>query len=149
MPTNRSRRGATSFELMVAATLLLASLGTLYTAVPQLGRLWRSSRDYHLAINELANQLERLTLLSDSNLDSALEQLPVSNDLLAVVPTAKLSHRIVEDKSGKRIVLSIQWDREPDARPITMTGWLVTQPASLPNGSSKDPESIPNEVAAP
>lgn len=120
--------GTTTLEVIVAGTLLLATLGSLFTLVPHLGKLWRSSRDYHIAINELANQLEAITILPESDQDKALEKLEVSSDARDVLHSPELSHQLIDDESGKRIVLSIQWQREPDAKPVSMTAWISSPP---------------------
>ena len=92
--------------------------------VPRLGNVWKASRNDQLATHELANQLETLTAMPESQLSHALENLQVSSDLTNCLQGAVLSHQLLDDENGRRIVLSIGWDRVADAKPISMVAWL-------------------------
>ena len=125
---DRSRfRGFTNIEVFVSAALVLAAIGTLTSLVPRLGNVWRISRNAQLATHELANQLEVLTAIPETQLSQALEGLQVSPDLSNALPNAILRHQLLDDESGRRIVLFIEWDRVADAKPISMVAWLRTK----------------------
>ena len=122
---NRRRAvGFTNIEVMVSASLVLVAIVALSSMVPRLGNVWKDSRNNQLATHELANQLETLTLIPESQLSQALENLQVSDDLTNCLHGAVLSHQLLDDEHGRRIVLSIEWDRVADAKPISMVAWL-------------------------
>ncbi len=122
---NRNKtRGFTNIEVMVSASLVLVAIGALSSMVPRLGNVWKDSRNHQLANHELANQLESLTAIPESQLGQALENLQVSADLTNCLQGAVLSHQLLDDEHGRRIVLSIEWDRVADAKPISMVAWL-------------------------
>ncbi len=123
MSRNRAR-GFTNIEVIVSASLLLVAIGALSSMVPRLGNVWKASRNDQLATHELANQLETLTAMTESQLSQALENLQVSADLTNCLQGAVLSHQLLDDENGRRIVLSIDWDRVADAKPISMVAWL-------------------------
>ena len=117
-------RGFTNIEVLVSSALVLAAIGTLTSLVPRLGNVWRVSRNDQLATHELANQLEVLTAIPEPQLRQALESLQVSSELMNSLPNALLRHKLLDDENGRRIVLSIEWDRVADAKPISMVAWL-------------------------
>ena len=123
MSRNRAR-GFTNIEVIVSASLLLVAIGALSSMVPRLGNVWKATRNDQLATHELANQLEMLTAMPESQLSQALEHLQVSEDLTNCLQGAVLSHQLLDDENGRRIVLSIDWDRVADAKPISMVAWL-------------------------
>jgi len=120
-------QGSANIEVLVAASLLLAVIGLLSSMVPRLGNVWKASRNNQLAAHELANQLELLTAIPESQLSQALENLRVSTDLMDALHNAVLRQQLLDDASGRRIVLSIDWERTVDASPITMVAWLPSQ----------------------
>ena len=73
-----SRRAVTSFEVLVAFTLLTSVLGMSVPLVVRHGRLLISARQHRLAVEELSNQLERLTTLPPGELAAAVTGLKVS-----------------------------------------------------------------------
>ena len=72
------RRGYTMTDLVVAATLLVGIMSFVAPLAVRSGRLWQDSRHYRLALDELSNQLERLTSLDEGERDAALAELSVS-----------------------------------------------------------------------
>ena len=125
-------RGFTNIEVLVAASLVLAVITTLCAMVPKLSNLWRSSRNPQLATHELANQLEVLTSIPESQLNQALENLEVSSELKNALNHAVLDHKLIDDEHGKRLVLSLQWERVTDSKPIAMVAWLPIKKQGAP-----------------
>jgi hypothetical protein len=123
-------RGSTNIEVLVAASLVLAVICVLSSMVPRLGNVWKASRNNQLATHELASQLEMLTAIPESQLTKALENLQVSSDLKETLHDVVLRHQLLDDANGRRIVLSIEWERIVDAKPITMVAWLPAQKKS-------------------
>jgi len=72
-------RGTSALEVIVAFTLLSSVLAFSTPLVVRHGRLLTSQRDYRLALDELSNELERLTALSNEQLPAAVEQLTPSD----------------------------------------------------------------------
>jgi len=127
MLKQRRAYGSANIEVLVAASLLIAVIGLLSSMVPRLGNVWKASRNNQLATHELANQLELLTAIPELQLSQALENLRVSPDLTDALHNAVLRHQLLDDASGRRIVLSIDWERTVDAKPISMVAWLPSQ----------------------
>jgi hypothetical protein len=127
MSKQNRTRGSTNIEVLVAASLAIAVIAVLSSMVPRLGNVWKATRNNQLATHELANQLELLTSIPQSELSQVLENLQVSTDLKEALHNAVLRHRLIDDSSGRRIVLSIDWERVVDAKPITMVAWLPSQ----------------------
>ena len=119
-------------ELVVAAGLLITALSLLATLSFRSGKLWQDSQHYKLALDELTNQLERLTLLDEATLDEALGNLEVSAAIQATLSDAKLSGSKIVDEFGPRVVLEINWDRLGKPEPLRLVGWLSESSEETP-----------------
>lgn len=134
-----SKRGTTVPELVVAATLLVSAIGAVTPLAVSAGRLGRDTRVYRLAVDELANQLARLSALDEEERAAVLHELTPSEEVRDALPQASLVGRIVEDEDGTRLVLSLDWQRPVDAPPLELVGWLDALPAqSAPPADTKN-----------
>lgn len=120
----RRRSGLTLLELIVSATLFIGLISIAIPLTVRATRLWQDARCYRLAINELSNQLEDLTVLGDQERQQLLSDWKPSDELLHTLPAAKLTGETIDDADGKRLKLSLSWRRGLDAQPVTMVGWL-------------------------
>ena len=121
-----SRRGLTFTEAVVAATLVVCMIGFVAPLTVRIGRVWQSTRQYRLAFNELANQMESLTSLGVSRCDAALVNLKPSASATKSLPDVWLEGQLLRDHDGTRLILSIDWDRGSQSVPISLVGWLDT-----------------------
>ena len=123
--SRRQRRSAfTLLELLVAATLLIALISFVLPLAFRASRLWQEARSYRLAVHELSNQLEDLTLLGDEERKQALSNWKPNEALLQVLPEASITGEVIDDADGKRLRLSLQWQRPYGTQPLTMVGWI-------------------------
>ena len=125
------RRGLTLTEVVVAATLVVSMIGLVAPLTVRTGRVWQSTRQYRLAFNELANQMELLTSLGVSRCDAALADLKPSESTAETLPDARLEGKLIRDQDGTRLILSLDWDRGSNSVPLTLVGWLDTNPAVI------------------
>jgi hypothetical protein len=119
-----TRRGLLMTELIVAAVLLVTALSFLVTLSFRTGKLRQDSRHYTLAVNELTNQLERLTMLAESAIDVQLADLQPSPAVQTALPNPRLAGEKLVDEHGTRVILEINWDRIGNAKPVSLVGWL-------------------------
>jgi hypothetical protein len=126
-PTSPScrRMGTTTIELLVAFTLLTTAMSVSLQLVVRHGRILESARQYRLAIEELTNQLDRLTALSVSEVRESLPHLKPSEFTSGRLPGAELQGLLADADMGLRLTLSIVWD-EPQRRssPVQLAAWL-------------------------
>ena len=135
------RRGALAIEVLVACSLLLAMIGLMATLTSRIGGIVKETRYYRLAINELSNQMERLSSMERTECESALEHLSVSPEIRESLDEAQFQGRLLDDSDGVRIVLELNWNRNGPAVPVSLVGWLkpTTGKLSIPTQpSSKD-----------
>jgi Tfp pilus assembly protein PilV len=114
--------GFTATELLVSASLLVVGLGTLSPLAIRCNRLWQDTRSQQLASEEMANQLERLTVLSAADRQQAMQEISLPTHLQELLPTAVLSVESITDQDGERVVLSLQMN--PRSRPLVLVGWI-------------------------
>ena len=82
-------------------------------------------RHYNLAIDELSNQLERLTAMASPERKKAISELLPSEAIDSILIDVSLKAEEIRDDDGKRIAISIQWDRGGPAAPLTLVGWIM------------------------
>ena len=141
-------RGATTVELLVAFSLLTTVLGASLPLVVRHGRILVSARHYRLALDELSNQVERLTALAPTELPAAIERLEPSPFTARRLPGAKLKGRLDAAEVGKRLTLEIVWD-EPQRRdaPVVIAAWIP--PDETAPAEEDDVPDAPREETEP
>jgi hypothetical protein len=115
----------TSFEVLVAFSLVATVIGMSAPLMVRHIRLLATARHYRLAIEEMANQLERVAALPPADVDAAVSSIAVSDFTAEKLPGAELTAELHDAKFGRRVTLHIVWD-EPQRRetPLTMTAWV-------------------------
>lgn len=123
------RSGFTMTELLVSASLLIVGIGTMVPLSIHNGQMWRDTRNQQLAMNEMANQLERLIALDPAERQTALIDIQPSTALRRALPQAKLSARVVDDE---HVIVSLVSDAR--SKPLTLIGWIDPLPADESEG---------------
>lgn len=130
----RLRSGTSTIEVLVAFTLLTSVLALSVPLVVRHGRVLLTARHYRLAVDELSNQLERLTSLPEAELQPALARLTPSTFTAARLPGAMLSGALEPADVGQRLTLKIVWDEpQRQAAPVSMAAWVLPD-AGRPSG---------------
>lgn len=126
---DRTRKGFTSTELVVASSLLVAVMSIVSPLAVRTTRLWKDSRDQQLALSELTGEVERLTAMDALAREAAIESLQPSAALAKAAPLAKIQVETIHDDEGKRIVLTLDWNQPNLPRaPVRLVGWLDPLP---------------------
>lgn len=129
-----NRNGSTLTELVVGAALTVTAMSVIAPLAIRCGRMRQETRHQLLVMDELSNQLERLTSIPAQQRDAALAELTPSESLKSALPSAELTAEPIRDSQGERIVLSLDWDRLGDPPPVSLVGWidpLSTEEAAL------------------
>ena len=122
------RSGTTLAELLVAATLLITGMTLISKGAVQTQRIWQATRHQQLALDELANQMDRLTAMPPLERTESLASLQPSESLRAILANPTLKGEFMNDEDGARILLSLDWDRVGPAIPVTLVGWIPPSP---------------------
>ena len=141
-PKHKIRRGLTVTEVVVAATLIVSLIGLFAPVSVRIGRVWQSTRQYRLAFNELANQMERLTSLSPTECEAALPSLTLPTRFSEALPGSQILGEVIRDQDGTRLKLSLNWERGAKSEPISLVGWFdsnVDEPSSPVEPTSDGP----------
>jgi len=127
----RHRRAASLLEILVSFTLLATVLSVATPLVLRHNRLLTAHREYQMALDELSNQLERLTALPAAELPAALEKLAPSDLTATHLQGAKLTGELTPADQGQRLTLHLVWD-EPQRRsaPVSLAAWIYRQEAA-------------------
>src|SRR5689334_18070476 len=107
------RGGASSLEAIMAFTLLGSVLAASTPLLVKHKRLVADQRQYRLALDEVSNQLERLSILPREGLATAVEQIRPSDFAVARLPNVKLSGRAEREDDAQQVQITISWDDEP------------------------------------
>ncbi len=136
---HREQRGVTAIEILVSFTLLTAVLSAAVPLVARHSRLLAEQRSYRIALDELSNQLERITHLPSTEVPAAIETLALSQLAESRLADAALeaSHQV--DAIGTRVTLSLAWgDPARRAAPLVLTGWVVDRTPAASDSSPGD-----------
>ena len=125
-----TKRGTSSLEVLVAFTLLSSVLSLSLPLVVRHGRLLKDQRSYRIALDELSNQLDRLTALPETELLATLEQLAPSKFAETRLPSAELVGEFEPAEVGRRVTLRLSWNG-PQRRRVSMAAWIIPQPPQL------------------
>jgi hypothetical protein len=125
--TEQNRRcGASMLELLVAFTLLTTALSLCVPLIYQHGKLLTSARQYRLAVDELANQAERLQAIPAGQVRQALSELQPSPFTAEHLPGAAVTGELTDEDVGSRLTLSIVWSEpQRSAAPVRLTAWIA------------------------
>ncbi len=120
----RRRCGTTLVEVLVSFSLLATMVTLLTSTAVHHSRLRQSLRHERLAMDELSNQLELLSVLPDAELSAAVAQLQPGDVVQASLPGVELKADIEESDGGTRMTLQIAWDSfGRRANPLRLTAW--------------------------
>ena len=136
------RRGTTAFEVIVSFTLLSSVLAFATPLVVRHTRLLVGQRHYRLALDELSNQMERMSALPAGELTGAVENLAPSDFAAEHLPGAELSGQLATEEYGQRLTLRLSWDEtQRSAAPLSLTAWIGFQspPAGSPLARREQP----------
>lgn len=123
----RPRHGMGTLDLLVSFTLLMTVMTAVTPLVVRYQRTIKSHRDYRLALDELSNQMDRLTMLPEADLPGALQQLTPSAFVKERLVSPKLTAELQRVETGSRVILRMSWgDIERDRAPATLAGWVFT-----------------------
>lgn len=118
------RRALTTFEVVATCSVMVAVMGFVAPLVARNTRLLDGCRDYRIALDELSNQLDRLTHLPAEGLDRAIAELEPSPLATRHLPDAELTAQRSSDDDQTRIRLALSWRTEAGRRPpLVLVGW--------------------------
>ena len=129
------RCGSITYEVLVAFTLLTTLLSLSLSAMVRHGRLLTSEQNYRLALDEVSNQLDRLTALRGNELSPAVKELQLTPFTAERLADAQLVGEIAPTDIGERVTLRLT-SRGPNGPKVAMAGW-VFHPRSPSNGQAK------------
>jgi hypothetical protein len=126
----RQCAGFSSLEVVVAFSLLTSVLALATPLIVAHGRLLSAQRDYRVALAEVSNQLERLSVLPASELAASIENLTPSSFAQQRLPGAKLRGELKSTDLGQRVALELTWDENNrHAAPVRLTAYVSEEAA--------------------
>lgn len=124
----RHRRGFSTVEVMGTLSLIMAAMAATMPLFVRHGRLLAESRRERIAIEELANQAERLAAVAPADIDAQLANLSASPLARERLPGARLTATRGDSLLGPRVILSLTWDAAGRREhPLTLAVWLPGQ----------------------
>jgi type II secretory pathway pseudopilin PulG len=126
------RPGTTLIELLVAIGVLSSLITITLPMCVKIMRVRQLHRQRLVAVEALANQMDRLTLLPASEAQRRTGQLTLPAHLAEQLDDASLQLAIVREAPATRLRLSLTWrDRMGNmTQPVTLTGWIYPRDES-------------------
>ncbi len=125
---HKNRAGVVQIEVVVAGILLFALISIVPSLGYHLNRIQKESLQYQIAVQTLANELDRLRALDPSDPSRLLQNLPLPSYISDRLPNATMRAVTMHDALGLRVQLSMQWERVGNPPPVEMVGWLDARP---------------------
>ncbi len=125
----RPRRGTTIIEFVVACSLLSALILLVVPSAIRIGRVQRTMRHERIAMDEVTNQLDRLTRLSVDQIKQEITSVAPSKFAEDGLPNPRLTGTLRESEDGYRVALEIAWDGLGE-RPMSLTAATWVFPTS-------------------
>lgn len=139
--TRRRLRGISSVEMLVAFSLAVAAMASTVPLFVRHQRLLAESRRERLAIEELANQAERITALEPAEVEPFLEALTPSETARRRLPGAAILVERARGELGERVVLAITWnDTGRREHPLKLAVWLPPERFSGAASAEEEPQ---------
>ncbi|WP_153557229.1 hypothetical protein [Roseimaritima sediminicola] len=129
--TARCRRGLSIIEAVVAASMLVTLMGLFATTAYRVDHLWRDISRQRMALAELSNQLETITLLPPEEARQRVASLQVSPLAAEVLEEPVLTGEVLSDSGTQRVQLRLSWQRKQDRITMRMAGWLRPESAEV------------------
>jgi type II secretory pathway pseudopilin PulG len=124
-PSFPYNRGTTIIEIVVACTVLGSLMLFIGPATVRHGRLQRLLRQERIAMDEISNQLDRLTRLRLDQIQQELAKLAPSEFARTGLPNPRLSGTLQGSEEGYRLALEISWNTPGRyVVPLTIATWV-------------------------
>ena len=120
---NQKRSAFTSTELVVACSLLVTSISSVAMIAVKTTRLWQGTRHQQIALEELSQEMDRLTHLSPKARLEAITFMEPSKLLTAISPKVTITASW-EDEQKNSIVLQVDWNSAQPKAPVRLVGWF-------------------------
>ena len=134
-PIPKPRAGFTMIEAVVSAGLLMVVMSFVVQMTFRIDGVWGDTHHHRIAIQELSNQLDRLTRLSVEEIQTELQQLQPSEAIHETLHEATISGELVKDEFGQRVALQLNWDKRQPGKPMEMSAWL-----RQPDDTTQEPQ---------
>ena len=136
-----ARRGTSLTELIVACTLLGSMMLLVAPIAVRVGRCRQDQRHARVAMDELSNQLDRLTQLPADTLKQAITELQPSDFARNHLREAELQAELRPSENGQQLTLSLAWNRlgSRRAKPATLSTWVYSSTESRPPTADEEP----------
>ena len=137
------RRGYLALELMAASAVLATLLGVSLHALGALAEQRRAASQREMAVQEVANVLERATALPWSEVTSdRLAAWPLSAEASAMLPAGELQVSVdsaADDPDAKRLVARVQWSQVSgdDRAGVSLTTWVYRHEPADPKAGER------------
>src|SRR6266480_5409484 len=112
--SSRRRLATSTLEVLVPLTLLMSVLSVSLPLIVRHGRLLMVQQHYRLALDELSNQLDRLTGMRAEDVPLALKQLSVSPFTAARLVGAKLNAELKPAEIGQSFTIRLTWNESQE-----------------------------------
>jgi len=119
------RQGTTVFECVVAASVLMVAMGTVTTMAFRASRMWSDVGHQRIAMNELANQIERISDADLEQIDQLVANLNPSEMAQASLDRPQMTAMRIRDSLGDRVVVELTWQSTYPLAPVRLTGWIA------------------------
>ena len=122
----RCRRGFSYAEVLVCATVLTTVMSLVTVSSFRIARVWKDIRKQKVALSELSNQLDRLTMLPVEKVKESIGGLKPTDECRETLNQPAIAGVVEEEPEiGHRLTISITWQNDfgERSRPLQLSAW--------------------------
>ena len=122
----RCRRGVSYAEVLVSATVLTMIMSLVTVSSFRISRVWKDIRKQKVALSELSNQLDRLTMLPVEKVKDSVDTLKPTDECRETLNQPAIAGVVEEEPEiGHRLTISITWQNDfgERSRPLQLSAW--------------------------
>ncbi|QDU56216.1 hypothetical protein [Aeoliella mucimassa] len=139
-----ARLGLSTLELIVALSLLTTAMTVGTQLVVKARDVMDDHRDYRLALDEAANVLDRLTMLSEQQLTEQLPKIEPSDSLATHLDHVAITGTAEPQSLGTRVTLRVEWGpAEQQPKCVVLSGWHLPAETTASDVETTSPGGAP------
>ena len=121
------RSGISMLELIASAAVLTLVMSMVTGMCYRISTIWKDVGHHRVALTELSNQLDRLTLMEVDEVRQELDSLGATTTCGRTLSDPQLTGELVETELGTQINLKLNWTRLNPGAPVQLSGWIVRE----------------------
>lgn len=130
-------RGLSHLEMIAACAAMVVVMSFVTTLCFRISRVWRDIGHQRAAVAELSNRLDRLTRLGLTEIETEIDSIRLSDQLIRTLFNPQMTGELIETEFGTQVRLKLMWGQRHPLSSVSMSAWTHDYVSDL-GGNSDD-----------